>query len=207
MSDTPQIARFTDGEGCERFMGRWSRVAGRIFLDWLSLPGKLKWVGVGCGTGAFTEIIKQSSGASEISRSTRRQLRYRMRNRAKVPKGSSFKSPTPARCLSLANVSMLRYRHWCSISSLTVKKLLPKCAVSCEPAGLRRLMCGILPAVAVRSGTCTPQLWELEGPDTALRHSMPKAQRRRISRRFSKQQSNQCGYPFIRNLRNASGLR
>lgn len=66
MVDTPQIARFTDGEGYERFMGRWSRVAGRIFLDWLSLPRKLKWLDVGCGTGAFTEIIKQSSGASEI---------------------------------------------------------------------------------------------------------------------------------------------
>ena len=66
MSDTSQVARFTDGEGYERFMGRWSRVAGRIFLDWLSLPSELKWLDVGCGTGAFTEIIKQSSGASEI---------------------------------------------------------------------------------------------------------------------------------------------
>ena len=47
-------------------MGRWSRLAGRIFLDWLSLPSELKWLDVGCGTGAFTEIIKQSSGASEI---------------------------------------------------------------------------------------------------------------------------------------------
>jgi ubiquinone/menaquinone biosynthesis C-methylase UbiE len=66
MVDTPQVARFTDGEGYERFMGRWSRIAGRIFLDWLSLPSKLKWLEVGCGTGAFTDIIKQSSGASEI---------------------------------------------------------------------------------------------------------------------------------------------
>jgi SAM-dependent methyltransferase len=66
MSDTSQVARFTDGEGYERFMGRWSRVAGRIFLDWLSLPSELKWLDVGCGTGAFTEIIKQLSGASEI---------------------------------------------------------------------------------------------------------------------------------------------
>jgi ubiquinone/menaquinone biosynthesis C-methylase UbiE len=47
-------------------MGRWSRIAGRIYLDWLSLPSKLKWLDVGYGTGAFTEIIKQSSGAAEI---------------------------------------------------------------------------------------------------------------------------------------------
>jgi ubiquinone/menaquinone biosynthesis C-methylase UbiE len=66
MGDAAQVVRFADGEGYERFMGRWSRVAGRLFLDWLSLPSGLKWLDVGCGTGAFTEILKQSSGASEI---------------------------------------------------------------------------------------------------------------------------------------------
>ena len=66
MADAAQVVRFADGEGYERFMGRWSRAAGRLLLDWLSLPSGLKWLDVGCGTGAFTEIIKQSSGASEI---------------------------------------------------------------------------------------------------------------------------------------------
>jgi ubiquinone/menaquinone biosynthesis C-methylase UbiE len=66
MTDAAQVVRFADGEGYERFMGQWSRAAGRFFLDWLSLPSGLKWLDVGCGTGAFTEIIKESSGASEI---------------------------------------------------------------------------------------------------------------------------------------------
>jgi ubiquinone/menaquinone biosynthesis C-methylase UbiE len=66
MADSAQVVRFADGEGYERFMGRWSRVAGRLFLDWLSLPSGLKWLDVGCGTSAFTEIIRESSGASEI---------------------------------------------------------------------------------------------------------------------------------------------
>jgi trans-aconitate methyltransferase len=66
MADAAQTARFTDGEGYERFMGQWSRIAGRLFLDWLSVPTKLRWLDVGCGTGAFTEIIQQSSDASEI---------------------------------------------------------------------------------------------------------------------------------------------
>lgn len=48
-------------------MGRWSRVAGRFFLDRLSLPTGLNWLDLGCGTGAFTGILKQSSGASEIT--------------------------------------------------------------------------------------------------------------------------------------------
>jgi hypothetical protein len=29
---------FTDGQAYERLMGRWSRAAGEVFLDWLSLP-------------------------------------------------------------------------------------------------------------------------------------------------------------------------
>jgi 16S rRNA G1207 methylase RsmC len=49
--------------------GSWANgvgFAGRLFLDWLSVPTKLRWLDVGCGTGAFTEIIQQSSDASEI---------------------------------------------------------------------------------------------------------------------------------------------
>ncbi len=66
MVDAEQLVKFADGEGYERFMGQWSRAAGRLFIEWLSLPSGLKWLDVGCGTGAFTEIIKQSSGASEV---------------------------------------------------------------------------------------------------------------------------------------------
>jgi ubiquinone/menaquinone biosynthesis C-methylase UbiE len=47
---------FTDGQAYERLMGRWSRAAGMVFLDWLSLPKGLTWLDVGCGTGAFTEL-------------------------------------------------------------------------------------------------------------------------------------------------------
>ena len=55
-------AFFTDGAAYERLMGRWSRVAGRIFLDWIAVPRQLRWIDIGCGTGAFTEeLIKHSS--------------------------------------------------------------------------------------------------------------------------------------------------
>jgi SAM-dependent methyltransferase len=48
---------FTDGEAYERLMGRWSRLAGDVFLDWLELPNGLRWLDVGCGNGAFTEVL------------------------------------------------------------------------------------------------------------------------------------------------------
>jgi len=55
MNQMSQI--FADGEAYERLMGRWSRVAGEIFLDWLDIPANGRWLDVGCGNGAFTEAL------------------------------------------------------------------------------------------------------------------------------------------------------
>jgi SAM-dependent methyltransferase len=61
-----QQIRFDDGAGYERMMGKWSRLAGEIFLDWLKpLPG-WRWVDVGCGNGAFTELIVERCAPAEI---------------------------------------------------------------------------------------------------------------------------------------------
>jgi ubiquinone/menaquinone biosynthesis C-methylase UbiE len=45
---------FTDGEAYERRMGRWSRMVGEAFLEWLAIPKGLRWLDVGCGSHAFT---------------------------------------------------------------------------------------------------------------------------------------------------------
>src|ERR1700719_1623728 len=52
-----QQIRFDDGAAYERMMGVWSRLVGEIFLDWLALPPGLRYVDVGCGNGAFTELL------------------------------------------------------------------------------------------------------------------------------------------------------
>jgi len=49
--------RFDDGAAYVRFMGRWSRAAGAVFLDWLAPPAGARWLDVGCGTGILTELI------------------------------------------------------------------------------------------------------------------------------------------------------
>lgn len=51
--------RFEDGAAYERGMGQWSRPAGEIFLDWLAPDPGLRWIDVGCGSGAFTELVVQ----------------------------------------------------------------------------------------------------------------------------------------------------
>jgi ubiquinone/menaquinone biosynthesis C-methylase UbiE len=52
----PEI-RFDDGAAYERMMGVWSRIAGDVFLDWLDPKPGLTWLDIGCGNGAFSELI------------------------------------------------------------------------------------------------------------------------------------------------------
>lgn len=53
---TNQI-RFDDGAAYERYMGKWSQFAGETFLAWLAPKSGLRWLDVGCGNGAFTELL------------------------------------------------------------------------------------------------------------------------------------------------------
>lgn len=48
---------FDDANAYERYMGRWSRAVGERFLAWLAPPENARWLDVGCGTGAFSQLI------------------------------------------------------------------------------------------------------------------------------------------------------
>ena len=61
-----QKIRFEDGASYERMMGTWSRSVGDIFLDWLALPAGLRFVDIGCGNGAFTEMIVNRCAPVEV---------------------------------------------------------------------------------------------------------------------------------------------
>jgi len=61
-----KIVRFDDGAAYERMMGIWSRRIGEEFLDWLNLPTGLKCVDVGCGNGAFTELLVERCRPAEV---------------------------------------------------------------------------------------------------------------------------------------------
>jgi len=58
--------RYDDGVAYERMMGAWSRAAGRIFIDWLAPSRGLRWIDVGCGTGAFTELVVERCAPVEV---------------------------------------------------------------------------------------------------------------------------------------------
>jgi len=61
-----QILRFDDGAAYEQMMGIWSRFAGDIFLDWLAPPPGLRWIDIGCGNGAFTELLVERCAPAEV---------------------------------------------------------------------------------------------------------------------------------------------
>jgi len=57
---------FSDGNVYERTMGVWSRLAGDVFLDWLAPATGLRWIDIGCGSGAFTALLAQRCAPLEI---------------------------------------------------------------------------------------------------------------------------------------------
>src|SRR6516165_7411860 len=58
--------RFEDGAAYERNMGNWSQRAGSIFLDWLAAASDLKWIDVGCGNGAFTQLLVERCAPVDV---------------------------------------------------------------------------------------------------------------------------------------------
>ena len=71
--------QFNDGAAYDRMMGVWSRMVGEVFLDWLAPAPGLTWTDIGCGSGAFSELIAARCApsvvafAGELQYSTQRQ--------------------------------------------------------------------------------------------------------------------------------------
>lgn len=58
---------FSDGAAYERLMGRWSQKVGQRFLDWLAPAPGQDWLDVGCGNGAFTEVIAAHDPSARLT--------------------------------------------------------------------------------------------------------------------------------------------
>src|SRR5436190_6306886 len=58
--------RFDDGAAYERYMGAWSQLLGSLFVAWLAAKPGLRWLDVGCGNGAFTEMLVERCEAAHV---------------------------------------------------------------------------------------------------------------------------------------------
>ncbi|HUM10148.1 MAG TPA: class I SAM-dependent methyltransferase [Myxococcaceae bacterium] len=50
----------------EAYIGRWSRPVAREFVRWLGVPPGRRWLDVGCGTGALTEVLVEVGAARAV---------------------------------------------------------------------------------------------------------------------------------------------
>lgn len=54
------------GDPYEQYVGRWSRRVAPLFLSWLRVPTGLRWLDIGCGTGALCKAIVDNCSPSSV---------------------------------------------------------------------------------------------------------------------------------------------
>ncbi|HSE00551.1 MAG TPA: class I SAM-dependent methyltransferase, partial [Burkholderiales bacterium] len=57
---------WASGVAYEPYVGRWSRLVAREFVDWLAIPPAARWLDVGCGTGALAETILRRANPAQV---------------------------------------------------------------------------------------------------------------------------------------------
>lgn len=57
---------WASGAAYEPYVGRWSRLVAREFLEWLDIPPGKRWLDVGSGTGALSQAILQTNDPAAV---------------------------------------------------------------------------------------------------------------------------------------------
>lgn len=105
--------RFEDGLSYERYMGDWSQRVGSVFLHWLAAPSGLKWIDVGCGNGAFTELLVERCAPTEVNGidPSEAQLDFARKRPAarlaKFDRGDAMALPFPADAFDVAVMALV----------------------------------------------------------------------------------------------------
>lgn len=55
------------GDAYEHYVGRWSRLVARDFVDWLGVPAGQRWLDVGCGTGALSQTTLERAAPQSLT--------------------------------------------------------------------------------------------------------------------------------------------
>jgi SAM-dependent methyltransferase len=58
---------WADAAGYEGYIGRWSSLVARPFLEWLDVEPGGRWLDVGCGTGALWAAVRERDGSARIA--------------------------------------------------------------------------------------------------------------------------------------------
>jgi len=63
---SPRQDVWAAGDLYEPYVGRWSRLVGSEFVQWLAVPAGRDWLDVGCGTGALTQTILDHGSPARV---------------------------------------------------------------------------------------------------------------------------------------------
>lgn len=137
---------WASGDAYEPYIGRWSRLVAREFLDWLAVAPGARWLDIGCGTGALTEAILDRASPAHVE-GLDRSLDYVLHARRR--------SGDPRAAFVVADASALPRRSGsadAAVSALVLNFLpRPEDAV----AEMVRVVRG--------GGTVATYLWDYEG--------------------------------------------
>jgi ubiquinone/menaquinone biosynthesis C-methylase UbiE len=96
------VHSFDDSAAYERFIGRWGRAAGAVFLDWVAPPQNAVWLDVGCGTGLFTELIVETQSPATVFGIDQAEAQIAYACRKPIGRQASFR---------VGDAQALPYRH------------------------------------------------------------------------------------------------
>lgn len=66
MTQAQLVDQWADGDAYEAFMGRWSRLLAREVVAGLGWPAGLRWLDVGCGTGALSQAVLEGAAPAGL---------------------------------------------------------------------------------------------------------------------------------------------
>lgn len=140
------------GDPYELYVGRWSHLVADEFLAWLDLPPSLRWLDIGCGTGALTAAISEKCRPARLigvdpSEGFLAKARARLGDKATFSIANALDIPVPD-----ADVDVV-------VSGL-VLNFVPDTA-----RGLAEMRRAVIP-----SGTIAGYVWDYAGKMELMRH-------------------------------------
>jgi SAM-dependent methyltransferase len=66
MDKSDRKSEWASGDAYEPYVGRWSRLIAYQFVSWLKVSKGMRWLDVGCGTGALSRTILEMAAPSLV---------------------------------------------------------------------------------------------------------------------------------------------
>src|SRR5690242_3862057 len=146
-------AFWVDAESYEAYIGRWSRIAAQMLVDWLSVRPGSAWLDVGSGTGALTQAILNGADPDRVTGADRSRA-FVAYARATIPDPRVAFEQTDATSLTMPDESFDAV-----VSGLTLN------AFADQPKAL-----GEFVRVAKAGGVVAAYLWDFDGEMQVLRY-------------------------------------